>query len=541
MQFSAHTLPYSLTNSFSPIVLDYLSGAPALNAFYNAKPSAEGIQQAIHQKQQHTIDRELLVSRLQHQYAAVGAAPAVTENIQQLLSPNTYTVCTAHQPNLFTGPLYFIYKILHAIKLAAALKEEHPQLHFVPVYYMGCEDADLDELNHFTVQGKKYVWQTTQKGAVGRMQADAALEQLILELAGQMAPLSFGNELMDMLRHYFNKGARVQDATFGLVHELFGRYGLVVLVPDDADLKRCMTEVFRQELFQPISSQLVAATSEQLSAQYNVQAHPRDINLFYLEDGIRERIIRTEGGFSVNNTTLSFSDAEMNTLLLEHPERFSPNVILRGLFQEMILPNIAFIGGGGELAYWLQLKSLFDHYRVPFPVLVLRNSFALVTVQQAAKIGRLDFTLFDFFNSDQHLLEQFARRQAQHPLSLNGKLEQAIYLFDAIKEQATTVDPTLGKHVAALQAASVKKLKELEKKMLRAEKRKHADAGRQIQNLRQQLFPGGALQERAESFLYYYGQMGPRFIDALYQHSGALQQEFTILQLHADISGEALT
>lgn len=531
MQFSAHSLPYSKTNSFSPIVLDYLASAPALDGFYTNRPDAAGLQQAIAQKGQHRIDRKLLVERLQHQYAAVDAGAAVAQNIEQLLSENTFTVCTAHQPNLFTGPLYFIYKILHAIKLAASLKQEHPDLNFVPVYYMGSEDADLDELNHFTVQGKKYVWQTAQTGAVGRMQVDAALERLTVELSGQLAPLPFAQEVMDMLQRHFKKGVRIQDATFQLVHDLFGQFGLVVLIPDDADLKRCMTSLFREELFQPVSSHLVEKTSADLSAQYNVQAHPREINLFYLEEGIRERIVRTEGGFAVNNTELSFSDSEMEALLQAHPERFSPNVILRGVFQEMILPNIAFIGGGGELAYWLQLKSLFDHYKVPFPALVLRNSFLLITKQQVDKIGRLGFSVNDFFETENSLVERLARQQAEHPLSLNGKLEQATALFDAIRAQAVAVDPTLAQHVAALQATSINKLHNLEKKMLRAEKRKHADAGRQIEVLRQQLFPRGGLQERAESFLFFYGQMGAQFIDGLYQHSGSLDQQFTVIQI----------
>ena len=535
MQFSAHTLPYSKTNSFSPIVTDYLDAAPALQPFYAARPDAEGIAHALKQKKEHHINREVLVQVLKAQYAAVDAGSAVYENIRQLLSPNTFTVCTAHQPNLFTGPLYFLYKILHAIRLADELKQQFPDQNFVPVYYMGCEDADLDELNHFTVQGKKYVWNTDQKGAVGRMKVDAKLEAIIAELQGQITSFPYGSSILAVVKKYFKKGTRILDATFGLVHELFAAYGLVVLVPDDARLKACMLPVLEEEVFRPVSSQLVEATSAQLAQHYNVQAYPREINLFYLEEGIRERIIRTEEGFAVNNTGLSFSDTEMKVLLREHPERFSPNVILRGLFQETILPNIAFIGGGGELAYWLQLKSLFEHYTVPFPVLVLRNSFLIVENKWVQKIQKLNFSVDDFFESSNQLLEQLVHQHAAHSLTLNGKMEQAEALFEKIKEQATAIDPTLSQHVAALKTTSLKKLKDLEKKMLRAEKRKHEDARRQIETIKAQLFPGGGLQERAEGFFYFYALMGPQFIDALYQYSGALQQEFTVLQFDAAI------
>jgi bacillithiol biosynthesis cysteine-adding enzyme BshC len=282
-------------------------------------------------------------------------------------------------------------------------------------------------------------------------------------------------------------------ATFGLVHDLFASFGLVVLIPDNAALKQCMEPVFEQELFQPVSSQIVEATSEKLGEHYNVQAHPREINLFYLENDIRERIIRSEEGFAVNNTNLKFSETDMRALLQQHPDRFSPNVILRGLFQETILPNVAFIGGGGELAYWLQLPSLFEHYAIPFPVLVLRNSFLLLEEKWKEKIAKLGFDISDCFQDSNSLVNCLAQKYAAFPLTLNGKMEQADALFNAIRQQAENVDPTLSQHVAAIKALSLNKLKNLEKKMLRAEKRKHADSQRQIEAFRQHLFPGDGL------------------------------------------------
>ncbi|OLY92367.1 bacillithiol biosynthesis cysteine-adding enzyme BshC [Cnuella takakiae] len=535
MPFSAYTLPYDQTNSFSRIVLDYLQGAAALKPFYAAPPTPEGLAQVLAVRRQKPVNREVLATVLQQQYAGMETHASVVHNIEALQDANTFTVCTAHQPNLFTGPLYFLYKILHAIRLAAQLEAAHPGSRFVPVYYMGSEDADLDELNHFSIQGKRYTWQTDQKGAVGRMVIDNAIQQLIHEVEGQLAPFEQGKAIAASLRRHFAKGNTIQQATFALVNKLFGSFGLIVLIPDSASLKALMLPVFEQELFAPVSGTLVGDTSERLAAHYNVQAHPREINLFYLEGDIRERIIREGDDFLVNNTALRFSAAEMKVLIQQHPERLSPNVILRGLFQETILPNIAFIGGGGELAYWLQLKDLFEHYDVSFPVLVLRNSFLLLEEKWQERIDRLGFSVGDCFQKTDNLVNLLARRQAEHPLTLNGKMEQAEALFEAIRSQASAIDPTLSAHVAALKAASLKKLKVLEQKMLRAEKRKHADSRRQIEAIRQQLFPGDGLQERVDSFLYYYAVYGPQLIADLYQHSGALEQQFTILPL----SGEA--
>jgi bacillithiol biosynthesis cysteine-adding enzyme BshC len=337
-----------------------------------------------------------------------------------------------------------------------------------------------------------------------------------------------------LLRRHFIKDREIKDATFGLVNELFASFGLLVLIPDSAALKGLMLPVFEQEIFNPASSTIVEKTSENLSQYYNVQAQPREINLFYLEHGIRERIVRTDNGFKVNNTSLHFSEAEMKTLLQQHPERFSPNVILRGLFQETVLPNIAFIGGGGELAYWMQLKDLFDYYHVSFPVLILRNSFLLLEKKWKERIDKLNISLKDCFRNADELLNRLAKENAEHPLTLNGKWEEADRLFEAMRLQAAAVDPTLSQHVAALKKATLNKLAVLEKKMLRAEKRKHADSKRQIEAMRAHLFPGNGLQERSDNFFYYYAVYGPSLLQQLYYHSATLEQQFTVLELNGE-------
>jgi bacillithiol synthase len=534
MPFTAHKLPYEQTAAFSRIVLDYLAGAPQLNPFYAAAPDSAGLKALLQKRQNFGIDRGVLVDVLEAQYNGIATSEAVQKNISALKSDQTFTVCTAHQPNLATGPLYFIYKILHAIKLAHALNEQYPGQHFVPVYYMGSEDADLEELNHFSIQGKRYVWNTAQKGAVGRMKIDAALLQLISEAEGQLAPFAYGQEVAALLRRHFVKDRDIKTATFGLVNELFASFGLLILIPDSAALKTGMLPVFEKELFDPASSALVAQTSEKLAQYYNAQAQPRDINLFYLEDGIRERIIRTDRGFGVNNTELNFSEAQMLALLHEHPERFSPNVILRGLLQETVLPNIAFIGGGGELAYWMQLKDVFDHYNVSFPVLILRNSFLLLEQKWKARIDKLDISINDCFQKADHILKNIAVKKAEQPLALNGKWEEADRLFEAIRLQAAAIDPTLSQHVAAIKKATLNKMEVLEKKMLRAEKRKHADGKRQIEAMRQHLFPQDGLQERSDNFFYYYAVYGPALVQALYKHSGTTEQQFTVLEINEE-------
>jgi len=222
----------------------------------------------------------------------------------------------------------------------------------------------------------------------------------------------------------------------------------------------------------------------------------------------------------------------MLTELEAHPERFSPNVILRGLYEETILPNIAFIGGGGETAYWLQLKGLFEYYKVPFPVLVLRNSFLLLEKKWQDTILKTGFTIEDFFQSGEVLLNRLVKSGSPEKVVLNGSLTAIEKLYESLKSQAGAVDQTLEQHVEALKTKTIFRLKELEKKMLRAEKRKYSDQQRQIASVRTALFPGNGLQERSENISYFYAKWGRDFLRKLYEESLTLEQEFVILQEH---------
>ena len=530
MNFTSARLPYRQTNCFTKIILDYLDRAEGLKQFYDHTSSLQGIQKAITGRQRFSTNRKILVEELKKQYSDVQQNEAVKKSIETLLSENTFTITTAHQPNIFTGPLYFIYKILHAIKLAEHCKASLPQYNFVPAFYMGSEDADLDELGHFYLNGEKTVWNTKQTGAVGRMKIDKEFLTLISQLEGQLSVLPSGDEILSVIKNCYKEGVQVQDATFKLVNTLFGEYGLIVLIPDNTALKKQAEKIFKDDLLHETASGIVEQTAGKLQAVgYKLQANPREINLFYLKDDTMDRIVKVKDKFITHDSRITFDEKEILSELKEHPERFSPNVILRGIYQEIILPNLVYIGGGGEIAYWLQLKDLFEHYKVPFPILLLRNSFLLVEKKWQEKISKLGFTIEDFFLPEQELMNKLVARETKNEIKLNGNFTEADKLYESLKKQAVTVDATLGKHVEALRTQSIYRLQELEKKMLRAEKRKFADQQRQIHTIKENLFPKNGLQERIDNFMYYYAKWGKDLVQQLYQHSLALEQEFVIL------------
>lgn len=470
MDCTSTHLSYRQTGAFSKIAVDYIDQVPNLMSFVAHPPTINGIKKSIGKRKQFPTNREVLVGELKKQYATVGIASPVQKNIEALLSPETFSITTAHQNNIFTGPLYFIYKILHAIKLADHLKKSIPEYNFVPVYYIGSEDADINELNHIYLEGEKLTWNTKQAGAVGRMKVDKEVLKLIELIEGQLAVLPNGEKTISLVKECYSLGEDIQTATFKLVNALFAEYGLVVLLPDNASLKKQMITIFEDDLLNQTASGIVEKTSTKLEELYKVQAHPRDINLFYLKENIRERIEVRNERYEVLNSKISFSREELLEELQNHPERFSPNVILRGLYQEIILPNIVFIGGGGELAYWFELKELFEHYNVPYPVQVLRNSFLIVEKKIQEKINKLGFAEGDIFLPELDLVNKLVVRETDKKLQLNGTLSATEQLYETIKQQAVSVDTTLEKHVNALKTSTLHRLRELEKKMLRAEK-----------------------------------------------------------------------
>ncbi len=524
-------LAYQQTGFFSKIVADYLNQHEQLQPFYKYEVSIDGIRKAIADRKEYPYNREALVSALKLEYEGIKTSAKVQSNLDLLLQANTFTITTAHQPNIFTGPLYFIYKILHAIKIADTLQQQVPGNNFVPVFFMGSEDADLDELGYISVDGKKYEWKTKQTGAVGRMKVDKEFIGLINELSAQLGVLPFGREMISVFQDCYKLGETIQQSTLRLVNTLFGEYGLVVLIPDNAAMKKAFQPIIKKELVQQFSHKAVEQSITALNKHYKVQAGGRDLNFFYLLDDKRERIELSGSKYVVKNLQLEFTIDEILKEVEDHPERFSPNVILRGVFQEMILPNIVFIGGGGEIAYWLELKKVFEEADVPYPMLVLRNSFLILKRKQLELMNDLGFSMEDFFTSSETLLNRLTERESTNQLSLSEEIGELNSFYQQLHETTLKIDASLADHVNALQAKALKRINELEKKMLRSEKRKFEAEKRKIQKLKDGLFPNGSLQERVENISGLYARDGKGLIENLYKHSLSLEQQFTVVTI----------
>lgn len=518
-----HEIALTDTGLLPSLVRDYLQGHPDLNRLTTYPYSFDSFEKAIADKQTESIDRNLLSDVLKEQYASIAPSSAVLENIALLKSETTFTVTAAHQPCLFLGPLYNIYKIAAAINTTLQLKEKFPNYDFVPVFWLGSEDHDVEELNHAFVSGVKVEWKECGTGAAGKWKTDT-LKAVIEELKKVSPNTAIVSVLEEGLKDHSTFGSFMQY----FVHELFKDYGLVVLNQDDARLKKRFAAVMTDEVLNSRATHVLEPTLSYLDAHYKVQARPREINFFYLGDGYRERIVRNETTqrLEVNNKDISFSKAEILEEIQQHPERFSPNVILRPLYQEIILPNLAFTGGAGELSYWLQLKPIFDFYQVNFPLLAHRPSMAIVPASVQKKIEKLGLTYADFFSDTDVIINRYMQQHVSEEQSLKGEQQKLESMFEEILQKAEKADSTLKAAVQAEKQKAMTALQNLENKMLKAEKRKQETAINQIKGVKDVLYPGQVLQERRENFIPHYNS---DFISTIVQHADPFKKQFLIL------------
>jgi bacillithiol biosynthesis cysteine-adding enzyme BshC len=524
----AKYISYQETNAFSAVVLDYISGKDQLKSFYKYTPDFNGFGEAIKNRKFNT-DRTVLVNTLQRQYATVKTTPMVTEHIKRLGDSHTFTITTGHQLNIFTGPLYFIYKIVTAINLARELKQKFPDYNFVPVYWMATEDHDFEEINHVKVEDRLLTWNKPAAGATGRLDVKDIIETLTA-YKGYLGIGTKGLMLSRLVEAAYTDNNKLSDATRELVDALFGEYGLVCVDADDPQLKQQFSEIIFQDITEQNSFKFISESNTKLEELgHKPQVNPREINFFYMTNDLRERIVEEDGRYKVMHTDISFGKEELQTEINNFPERFSPNVVMRPVYQEVILPNLAYIGGGAEVTYWLQLKSNFDHYKIDFPVLLLRNSAMVIDRRSELRMQILGISHKDLFAKTETLKNEWVRAHVNLHLSLNDEERAISAVFDQIKLNAYKIDKTLSQSTDAAKNKTLKLIASLEKKMLRAEKRKHKTSLAQIESLKEKLFPTGVLQERVLNIAPMYILYGDEFIDSLVAFFKPLDHQFTIL------------
>lgn len=523
-----YTFSRVTTNLFSDISNELVYGQEKLADLLKTPFSIEAFQQqTIDKKEQYSSEqRSLLVQSIKEQYSNVKLNEPTEKNIDLLSNENTFTVTTGHQLSLFTGPLFFIYKILNTIKLAKELSIKYPDYNYIPVFWMATEDHDFEEVQSVKLFNKELKWNSQQKGAVGRFDAEE-LKNLVDEFE-ELFSNHPESEVLSVISQY--NGENYTEATFNLVYALFKQYGLIIIDGDHKDLKRSFAPIFEKELKEEFSYKAVSSTNDILEKKgLKRQLNAREINLFYLSNGARTRIIREEDKFLIEGIG-EYSLEELLHKISIEPASFSPNVVLRPLYQESILPNVCYTGGGGEIAYWLQLKEVFNEVNVVYPLINVRNSLQIIDSNSLKKLSKLDLNLIDIFRDIEGLKKEFVLKNSNSDIDFTSIDNIQYKLAIELKEKITGINPGLEQYAESENAKIDKQLSNIKQKLIKIEKEKHDNSLKQIEQVLEKLLPDGKPQERVMNFFSLCSD-GNVFshLEEIYEAIDSFEKDFIVI------------
>ncbi|MBP7184166.1 MAG: bacillithiol biosynthesis cysteine-adding enzyme BshC [Saprospiraceae bacterium] len=530
MNFEFNKFDYSLIPKLSKTDLAYINGDHNLREFYEYDFDTSAFDKIIAEKPYSSEQRELIINQLLKQYEEIPNCENAIGNILKLSHKNCFTIITAHQPLLFGGPVYYIYKIASVIHLCIDLKQKYPEFEFVPVFVLGSEDHDFDEVNHINIYGKTIKWDDEAGGAVGRKSNQNILSTLE-ELKQILGDSVNSTAVYEMFLDAHSSTNNFAEATQHWVSKLFDEWGLIVANLDDKALKNSFKKIIFEDIVSQASSKLVNATLERTTALgYKAQATPRDINFFYHTNNQRLRIIFEDDLYKIENSNLSFNESQLKKEIDHHPEKFSPNVIMRPIYQEFLFPNLAYVGGGGEIAYWLERKSLFEHYGLKMPMLIRRNSWTFIDKNLSSKMDKLQFEIPYYFKEIDLLIKDFIQNHTTDELDISEERKMLNQLFNSLLEKTENIDRSLSGYIKAEEVKFEKNIDQILFKLQKASKSKHETEIAQLKSIKEKLFPNNTLQERYENFITYYNLWGNAWIDFLVKNSNPFEKKFNFVK-----------
>lgn len=500
---------------FNRLIKDYFFESEILKDLYKNPPTMDGILKASISKQAQFNDRTLLASIIDENYKNIEISEKVQSQIS-ILKQDALAIVTAHQPNLFLGPFYVFSKAASIIATAKKLNASQKEFQYVPIFVLGAEDHDKEELLHTYLFNQKYEWSTEQKGPVGKMIVDDSLVELTNSYIEKFGDSDEAQYLKSVYIGAYKKGHTLAHATKLILNSLFGEQGLIVLdIATDA-VKEKMFPYFQKELREKWVQNTTKKTIEFLSQNYKVQAPPRDINLFEYKNGERIRID-------------TFTQVDMG-LWQENPALLSPNVMLRPLMQQTVLPSVAVVGGGAEVAYWLQQKSIFDDAGIDFPVVLMRDIFSIIDNKSYEKWKQFGFELIDFFEENDLLLKRFALKEFDFAKEIENASNKGEEMFDFLKSEIEKIDKSLVATVDGEKNQFIKSLKHIQQKALAAEKRKHDQDLQSIIKIKHKLFENNYLVERRENFSSYYLKKNFDLTHTILDFSDVFDRNFKLIK-----------
>ena len=482
---------------YPKIIKDYLSGELKSKNIIDWEYSQEQLASK-KGKRYSSKNRSYVHKALLDQYASFDLTEKESLHIKLFSKESTYTITTGHQLMLLGGPMFFYTKIMDVIKLAKQTStSENPVL---PIFWMASEDHDYKEISTINLFGKKITCSGDNKGPVGRIPKEC-FEDFLEEINQVLGEGDEFSRIKKIINKAFDSGKNLSQITRVFVRELFKEDGLLILDADSPDLKTLFSEVAQKELFEEVTYKSSEKHLSRLNLEYKLQVNPREINLFYIENGVRKRFIKTEKGFSTSDHSIFWTTSEMKELVADSPEKISPNVLLRAVYQEILLPNIAYVGGAGEIAYWLEMKPVFDAFQIDFPVPLVRNSYFVVSKKNKDWLDGYNIPPNTLFNDVDLQINELTKGLSFNLLSFDEEFKVLKDFFSSLKLKGEKINPQLEKVVSGEEKRACSALKNVEKRFLNAEKKKHEEEIFKLKKIVAKLFPEGKPMERVDSFI----------------------------------------
>lgn len=490
-------IDFDKVDFYSPLIRDYLSGELKSKGLVNWDYSKDQLQKN-KSRSYDSKTRAIVAEAIRNQYSSFDLTEAEAANLNLFEQENTFSITTGHQLVLLGGPLFFYSKILDVINLAKDLSEEESPV--VPMFWMASEDHDFEEIAKVNLFGKVLECPGENKGPVGRITGDYFQDFLkdVNEIIGEGEQFQ---SIKSIINKAFQEGQNLSEITRIFVRELFKDEGLLIIDGDDKQLKELFTDVVVKELKSQVGFNSSKTQIEALSKEYKIQVNPREINLFYIEDDVRLRIVKSEDGFTTPDGEYNWSEAEMDEIIANRPQSISPNALLRPVYEEVLLPNIAYVGGAGEIAYWLELKPVFDAFEVSFPTPLIRKANFIIPEKLLNWLENNKLELTDLFGDLDLLVNDFAKSVSTSTIDLSEEENQLKAFYKALLAKGKSINPQLEKVVLGEEKRALGALKNVEKRFLNADKQNYEQQINKLKNIHSKFFPGGAAMERVNSYI----------------------------------------
>jgi bacillithiol biosynthesis cysteine-adding enzyme BshC len=523
-------IPTSQLPHLQRLVEDYFSDHGKVADYFNGNfREIDAFQRQAERVHSRPLPRGDLAEVLTEQNKSYGCGPETLEHVEKIVREQACAVVTGQQVGLFSGPLYTIYKALTAIKLAERLNR-HRLGSIVPIFWMASDDHDLAEIDHIVLLNKDNRPETVRcpmpspKGKVpaSNLILPSDILGCLHQLDDSTRDSEFKAEVIGHLSDAYQPGRTYAEAFARWMTRLFKRQGLIIIDATHPRLKELGSTVFCREIAdESPSTQEAIATSERLrQAGYCAQIplHDGIFNVFYA-DRERRTIQRKNGALSIKGLEPSIRKDELLTRAREKPHLFSPNVLLRPIYQDALLPTVAYVGGQAEIAYFAQMKGVYRAFGLPMPVIYPRKSVTIVEKKIAQILKKYGLEIPDIWTQPDGLVAKTAKKQV--PDTLEKALARAHSdlqeNFESLKGEVIAFEPTLKASLDLARGKMDQQWKFVEKKIRQAAARRNETASQQLRKAVDNLYPNQRLQERVFNIVPYLIKYGYAFMEKLDQ------------------------